>query len=81
MTYDYIKENVESLSGEKVFGVTEVTGVRALIETSNGVLATLELNDDTGAWGSCRIDREKYEETNRDKLADAKKLATKILKL
>lgn len=79
--YEYIKESVDVPSGEEVYSVWDVSGIVARLKSESGVTASIELNDNSGVYSSCRVDEEKYQSDNRKKLKEVRKLATQILRV
>lgn len=76
-----IKEYLESNSGEEIMMVGEVIGIQCLYEDEKGVRVGMTLSDNSGLSGWAKINSEEHENEYKRLLAEAKKLATGIMKL
>lgn len=79
--YKEIKEELESESGEEIFMVGEVMGIKCLYEDDKGVSVGMTLSDNSGVSGWAKINSKEHDNEYKRLLAESKKLATKILRL
>ena len=76
-----IKESLESKSGEEIMMVGEVIGIQCLYEDDKGVQVGMTLSDNSGLSGWAKVDSEEHANEYKRLLAEAKKLATSIVRL
>ncbi|MEK4026319.1 hypothetical protein [Sporosarcina sp. FSL W7-1283] len=79
--YNNIKEDMKSNSGEEIMMLGGVVGIQCSYEDSMGIRAEMALSDNFGIDGSVTVNSSEHENEYKRLLADAKKLATSIVKL
>lgn len=76
-----IREELESESNGTIIYVGEVEGIVARKESKDGLTVELMLNDNEGVSSWHKFDGQQYQSECRERLEEAKRLATEIKRL
>lgn len=79
--YTEIASRVLVPSGDEVNLLHSVEGIVGRMNSGDGVVASVGLSDNRGVTSSCRVDSEKYGTEQVDRIREAKRLATQIMRL